>query len=88
MACEIMLQRGKTRPNMLSARFETAADAIIAQNYTCRTGFPNPSSRASSNLDAPRHARRSHHCASLRIGHIAPISVTTAPEKPRIQPQT
>jgi hypothetical protein len=35
MACEIMLQRGKTRPNMLSARFETAADAIIFRHYTC-----------------------------------------------------
>jgi hypothetical protein len=36
MACEIMLQRGKTRPNMLSARFETAADAIIAALYLPR----------------------------------------------------
>jgi len=31
MACAIMLQRGNTLPNMLSARFETAADAIIAR---------------------------------------------------------
>ena len=41
MACEIMLQRGKTRPNMLSARLERAADAIIATHYTCVADFPN-----------------------------------------------
>jgi hypothetical protein len=41
MACEIMLQRGKTRPNMLSARLERAADAIIARHYTCAGDFPN-----------------------------------------------
>ena len=29
MACEIMLQRGKTLPNMLNARLERAAAAII-----------------------------------------------------------
>jgi hypothetical protein len=40
MACEIMLQRGNTLPNMLSARFETAADAIIARHYTARLIFP------------------------------------------------
>src|SRR5258708_9888447 len=46
MACEIMLQRGKTRPNMLSARFETAADAIIFRHYTCGADFPNSLSRS------------------------------------------
>src|ERR1700732_3526695 len=40
MACEIMLQRGKTLPNMLSARLETAADAIIVRHYTCGADFP------------------------------------------------
>jgi hypothetical protein len=36
-----MLQRGKTRPNMLSARLERAADAIIARHYTRAAEFPN-----------------------------------------------
>src|ERR1700730_1677116 len=40
MACEIMLQRGKTLPNMLRARLETAADAIIVRHYTCGADFP------------------------------------------------
>jgi hypothetical protein len=41
MACEIMLQRGKTRANMLSARLETAADAIMVRHYTCAADFPH-----------------------------------------------
>jgi hypothetical protein len=41
MACAIMLQRGNTLPNMLSARFERAAEAIIAGHYTCGVYFPN-----------------------------------------------
>jgi hypothetical protein len=49
MACEIMLQRGKTRPNMLSARFETAADAIIFRHYTCSADFANSLSRSHPN---------------------------------------
>jgi hypothetical protein len=40
MACEIMLQRGKTLANMLSARLETAADAIIVRHYTRGGDFP------------------------------------------------
>jgi hypothetical protein len=40
MACEIMLQRGKTLANMLSARLETAADAIIVRHYTRGADFP------------------------------------------------
>jgi hypothetical protein len=49
MACAIMLQRGNTLPNMLSARFETAADAIIARHYTRAADFPNRPSRSSRN---------------------------------------
>jgi hypothetical protein len=98
MACEIMLQRGKTRPNMLSARFETAADAIIAALYLPRRvsepaialvfefGVRQPGRLL--HPGAPRYARRSHDRSSLRIGHIARISVTTALENPRIQPET
>jgi len=40
MACEIMLQRGKTLANMLNARLETAADAIIVRHYTRAADFP------------------------------------------------
>jgi hypothetical protein len=40
MACAIMLQRGKTLPNMLNARLERAADAIIAGHYTRGGDFP------------------------------------------------
>src|ERR1700692_635804 len=40
MACEIMLQRGNTLANMLSARLETAADAIIVRHYTRGGDFP------------------------------------------------
>src|SRR6266436_326587 len=40
MACAIMLQRGKTLPNMFSARFERAADAIISGHYTYGADFP------------------------------------------------
>jgi hypothetical protein len=35
-----MLQRGNTLPNMLSARLERAAAAIIAGHYTRGDGFP------------------------------------------------
>jgi len=35
-----MLQRGNTLPNMFSARFETAADAIISGHYTYGADFP------------------------------------------------
>jgi len=35
-----MLQRGNTRPNMLRARLERAAEAIIDGHYTRRADFP------------------------------------------------
>jgi hypothetical protein len=57
MACEIMLQRGKTLANMLSARLETAADAIIVRHYTRGADFPK------SQCCAPR--------AELQLARIA-----------------
>ena len=40
MACEIMPQRGKTRPNMLRARLAKAAEAIMGGgHYTRRMAF-------------------------------------------------
>src|SRR5882724_9475471 len=40
MACETVLQRGKTRPNMLRARLAKAAEAIIGGgHYTRRMAF-------------------------------------------------
>jgi hypothetical protein len=41
MACAIMLVRGNTLPNMLKARLERAADAIIARHYTFAIEFPH-----------------------------------------------
>src|SRR6202048_3032133 len=56
MACEIMLQRGNPLPNMLSARFERAADAIIARHYTRAADIPN--SRGRSRLPNKMFAAR------------------------------
>ena len=57
MACEIMLQRGKTRVNRLYPRFTIPAKEIIAGHYTCRIRAPAYFSRRIPRVSTvPGHA--------------------------------